>query len=89
MKRNNRFRHESLQSEDSIKTLLNALTDGIAKGKVVLEDENDAMVLEPHGLLRLKISASQDEDRSRLTVRISWKEEEDIPKGKNLKINKK
>lgn len=89
MKRNNRFRHESLQSEESIKGLLEALSDGLAKGKVVLEDENDSMILEPQGLLRLKISASQDEDRSRITVRISWKEEEDIPKGKNLKINNK
>ena len=89
MKRNNRFRHESLQDEKSIKELLTALSNGLAKGKIVLEDENDSMMLEPHGLLRLKISASQDEDRSRLTVRISWKEEDNIPKGKSLKINSK
>lgn len=89
MKRSNRFRHESLQSQDTIQTLLEALTKGLGEGKIVLEDEDDSMVMEPHGLLRLKISASQDEDRSRIDVRVSWKEEEDIPKDKNLKISGK
>ena len=89
MKRSNRFRHESLQSRDSIENLLKALTKGLADGKIVLEDEDDSMVMEPNGLLRLKISASQDEDRSRIDVRISWKEEQDLPKKKNVKIRSK
>lgn len=89
MKRSNRFRHESLQSRDSIENLLKALTKGLADGKVILEDEDDSMVMEPNGLLRLKISASQDEDRSRIDVRISWKEEQDLPKKKNVKIRSK
>jgi amphi-Trp domain-containing protein len=89
MKRSNRFRHESLQSQDSIQSLLKALTKGLADGKVVLEDEDDSMIMAPHGLLRLKISASQDEDRSRIDVRISWREEEDLPKNENLKIRSK
>jgi amphi-Trp domain-containing protein len=89
MKRSNRFRHESLQSQESIQNLMEALTKGLASGKVVFEDEDDSMLMEPQGLLRLKISASQDEDRSRIDVRISWKEEEDIPKDKNLKITSK
>jgi len=89
MKRNNRFSHESLQDESTIKNLLEALSNGLAKGKVVLEDGDDSMTLEPHGLLRLKVSANQDEDRSRISVRISWKEEDNLPKGKRLKINNK
>ncbi len=89
MKRSNRFRHESLQSRDSIENLLKALTKGLADGKVVLEDEDDSMVMEPNGLLRLKISASQDEDSNRIDVRISWKEEQDLPKKKNVKIRSK
>ena len=89
MKRSNRFRHESLQSRDSIENLLKALTKGLADGKVVLEDEDDTMVMEPNGLLRLKISASQDEDRSRIDVRITWREEQELPKNKNLKIRSK
>ena len=89
MKRSNRFRHESLQSRESIENLLKALTKGLADGKVILEDEDDAMVMEPNGLLRLKISASQDEDRSRIDVRITWKEEQEPPKNKDLKIRSK
>ncbi|MDV7338236.1 amphi-Trp domain-containing protein [Terasakiella sp. A23] len=89
MKHSNRFRHESLQSPDSIKGLLKALTNGIGKGKVVLEDDNGNMILEPEGLLHLKISANQDDDRNRINIKISWQGENNIPKKKDLKITDK
>ncbi len=89
MKQSSRFRHESLQSPDSIKGLLKALTQGIGKGKVVLEDDNGNMVLEPEGLLHLKISANQDDDRNRINIKISWQGENNIPEKKDLKITDK
>lgn len=89
MTQSTRFRHESLQSADSIKGLLKALTNGVAKGKIVLEDEDGNMVLEPEGLLHLKVSANQDNERSNITLRISWREENSLPKKKSLKINEK
>lgn len=89
MKQSSRFRHESLQTTDSIKSLLKALTQGIGKGKVVLEDEDGNMVLEPEGLLHLKISANQDDDHNRINIKISWQGEQNIPSKKELKISDK
>lgn len=71
----NSFRHESLQDQKSIQELLEAVTRGIAKGKVTFSDEDDKMVMKPEGLLHLKLTASQEDNRQRITIRISWEEE--------------
>jgi len=89
MKQNTRFRHESLQDRESVKRLLRALTTGIAKGKIVLEDEDGSLLMEPDGLLNLKISASQDDGKNRLNVRLTWQEDQAPPQKKNLKISTK
>ncbi len=86
MKHNGRFRHESLQDQDTIKNLLKAITSGIAEGEITLEDKNARLVMEPTGLLRVKIKASIDDDQNTLDIRISWQGEKDIAKDKSLKI---
>lgn len=89
MKQNTRFRHESLQDPDSIKALLKALTNGIARGKVVLEDEDGSMIMEPEGLLHLKMRAKQDDDHNSLSIKISWQGEQTVPEKKKIKISDK
>ncbi|OEJ65747.1 amphi-Trp domain-containing protein [Magnetovibrio blakemorei] len=86
MKNTGRFRHESLQDQDTIKSLLKAITSGIGEGKITLEDKNASLVMEPSGLLRIKIKASIDDDRNTLGIRISWQGEKDITKDKTLKV---
>ena len=71
-----RFKHESLQDTETIRELLKAITKGIAKGKLSLSDEDDEMIMEPEGLLNIKLSASQEENRNRLAIRISWQTED-------------
>ena len=56
----------------------------IAKGKVVFSDEDDRIVMEPEGLLQLKVTASQEDNRQRINVRISWQVEEDSNKKKRV-----
>jgi len=89
MKQSTRFRHESLQDQDTIQRLLRALTNGIGKGKVVLEDEDGTLVMEPGELITLKISADQDEDKSRLNIRLTWAEDRAPLKKKSIKIKGK
>ncbi|MBX2832515.1 MAG: amphi-Trp domain-containing protein [Rhodospirillales bacterium] len=81
-----KFRHDSLQDADSIKAILKAITTGLGKGKVVLSDDQDEIILKPEGLLNLKVSASQDEDRSSLTLRVSWHADRDVPKNRKLVV---
>ena len=84
------FRHESLQDRASVQAILKAITQGIAKGKLTLSDEEDEMVLNPDGLLQLKVSATQDADRHRINLRITWQAEEGkLKPGATLKVKTK
>ncbi len=78
----NSFRHESLQDRESIREILEAITRGIARGKVAFSDADDKMVMKPEGLLRLKLTASQEDSSQRINIRISWEVE-------NTKVRKK
>lgn len=89
MKQNSRFTHESLQDKNSIRELLKAISNGISKGKIILEDEDGVLTMEPDGLLHLKVTASQEDERNRLNIRITWQGESEVPKNKRLKIASK
>ena len=83
----NHFKHESLQDADTIRELLKAITKGIARGKLSFSDDDDEFIMEPQGLLNLKLTASQEENRNRLSIRISWQTEDDNKyKGKTLSV---
>ena len=75
-RKKNSFRHESLQNRDSIQAILNALTEGIAKGKVTFSDDDDNISMTPEGLLNLKLTVSQEENRNRINLRITWEDRE-------------
>lgn len=83
------FRHESLQDAKSIQAILKAVSQGLSKGRLNLSDEEDEMVLEPQGLLHLKLTANQEENRHRINLRISWQSEDEGPGKKHLKITSK
>ena len=88
--RDTRYRHESLQDSETIQQILKAVTRGIAKGKVSFSDDDDEIVMEPEGLLHLKLTAAKDESRHRISIRISWQVEEKIKKKrKALKVSTK
>jgi len=78
--RDTRFKHESLQDSDSIQQILKVITKGIGKGKVTFSDEDDEIVMEPEGLLQLKLTATREENRQRINIKISWQVEEEIQK---------
>jgi len=73
-RKKNSFRHESLQNRDSIQAILKALTEGIAKGKVSFSDDDDSISMTPDGLLNLKLIVSQEDNRNRINLRITWED---------------
>jgi len=83
-RKKNSFRHESLQNRDSIQAILQALTEGIAKGKLSFSDADDSISMAPDGLLNLKLVVSQEENRNRINLRITWedKKEEKLKKSR-------
>ena len=80
------FRHESLQDKDSIRDLLEAITQGIAKGKLTFSDGDNELVMEPEGLLRLKVTATRQDELQRVNLRISW-QAQDKPKKKQKRLS--
>ena len=87
MRRNKEsFKHESLQDSKSIQDILKALTKGIGKGKLTFSDEDGEILMEPEGLLNLKVTASQDETQNRVSIRISWQSEEKRKPTKPLSV---
>jgi len=76
------FRHQSLQDEKSIQDILKSITSGISKGKITFSDEDEKIVMRPEGLLDLKITASQEENRNRFNIRISWQVDDSREKRK-------
>ncbi|MES9844924.1 MAG: amphi-Trp domain-containing protein [Candidatus Sedimenticola sp. PURPLELP] len=83
----NSFRHESLQDTKTIQEMLKSITKGIAKGKLSFSDGDGEIVMEPDGLLNLKVTASQDETRNRINIRITWQAEEKTKQKKPLTVN--
>ncbi|MDF1692490.1 MAG: amphi-Trp domain-containing protein [Zhongshania sp.] len=82
----NSFRHESLQDAKTIQDLLKAITKGLARGRLSFSDDDGDIVLEPEGLLKIKVTASQDSHQERLDIRISWQTDDSQLATKTLKI---
>ncbi|CTQ67050.1 MULTISPECIES: amphi-Trp domain-containing protein [Stappiaceae] len=81
------FRHESLQSRKSIKALLEAVTKGIGKGELTLSDGDEEIVLEPGGLITVRVRAERSGGSNRIDLRLTWTETADTPKPKSdLKV---
>ncbi|WP_078121316.1 amphi-Trp domain-containing protein [Thiosocius teredinicola] len=81
------FRHESLQNRKTIQDILKAITKGLGKGKLTFSDEDGEIVLQPRDLLNLKVTASQDDSRNRITVRITWQDEDEVKSKKPLAVD--
>jgi amphi-Trp domain-containing protein len=83
------FRHESLQDAKTIKGVLKALTDGLASGKLSFSDADDSIELRPEGLMKLKITATQEDTFNRVNIRVTWQTEEKSKSNKVVKVKSK
>ncbi len=88
--RKSTFRHDSLQDSQSIQDILKSISNGLAKGKLTFTDEDDSIVMKPDGLLDLKVTATQESNKNRINIRISWqKDDDDKKKKKKLSVSSK
>ena len=86
MRRKESFKHESLHDAKSIQEIMKAVTKGIAKGRLSFSDEDGEILMEPEGLLNLKVTASQEETQNRVNIRITWQSEEKPKRRKPLSV---
>ncbi|HEB56088.1 MAG TPA: amphi-Trp domain-containing protein [Gammaproteobacteria bacterium] len=74
------FRHESLQDAKTIQELLKSVARGFARGELVFSDDEDEIIMQPEGLMNLKVTSNQEENRHRINIRITWQIKEDDKK---------
>ncbi|BFM50025.1 amphi-Trp domain-containing protein [Marinomonas sp. THO17] len=73
MKSKTEFKYEALLEADDVQDVLKALSKGLHKGKLSFSDEKEVTLnIEPKGLLRLKVTASDDEDSQQFEVKVRW-----------------
>jgi len=80
------FKHESLQDKKSIQDILKSIAKAVSKGELTFSDQNGEIVLEPKGLLNLKVSVKKQDNEQRLDLRISWKTEDKALKKSSLSV---
>jgi amphi-Trp domain-containing protein len=80
------FRHESLLDVDGMQDILKAINKGIARGSVTFTDEDDEIIMEPDGLMNLKLTATQEDGRNRINIRITWQGKEEKKARKTLLV---
>ncbi|TPE55298.1 amphi-Trp domain-containing protein [Maribrevibacterium harenarium] len=73
MKSKTEFKYEALLEKDDIQEVLKALSKGLGKGKMEFSDDKEGeLLLTPKGLLRLKVSAEEDEDTQQFEIKVRW-----------------
>jgi amphi-Trp domain-containing protein len=80
------FKHESLQDPESIQDILKSIAKALAKGELTFSDQDGEIILEPNGLLDLKVTAKKQDTEQRLDIRISWKTDDSTDKSRSLTI---
>ncbi|MBW6454000.1 MAG: amphi-Trp domain-containing protein [Methyloprofundus sp.] len=80
------FRHESLQDAQSIEKILAAISESLGKGKLKFSDEEDEIIFQPEGLMKLKLTAAQDGNEQRFNIKVSWQLDSDKLKNKTIKV---
>jgi amphi-Trp domain-containing protein len=68
------FEYESYQDLETIQKFLESLTQGFAKEQIVLSSGDDTIELQPKNLLKFSVSAKKKEDKTKLSIKISWKQ---------------
>ena len=68
------FEYASYQDLDTIQKFLESLNQGFAKERIVLNSGDDTIELEPKNLLKFSVRAKKKEDKTKLSIKISWKE---------------
>jgi amphi-Trp domain-containing protein len=76
-----KFIFESLQDIKSISSFLEAVTEGMQTGKILLSSSDECIEMHPNGLLHLSIKAKKKGSNNKISIKIEWKDT--LPQEKN------
>lgn len=67
------FEYVTLVDKNSIVTYLETLAEGFKTGNLTLKSPESEILLDPDGLLKLEISAKNKSGRSKISLKVTWK----------------
>ncbi len=68
--------HEALADRATVASYLRAIADGLESGKLSLQGEDVSLQLAPQRLVDFELDARRERGRSRIRVRLAWREEQ-------------
>lgn len=71
------FEYDSLQDRESIVKYLDAISEGFTRGRLIFGSEDERMILEPQGLIKLSIKVTDKNDKVKLSVKFTWTDREE------------
>ncbi|MBF0102107.1 MAG: amphi-Trp domain-containing protein [Desulfobacterales bacterium] len=80
------FDYDSYQDVDTIKDILTSLIEGFKKRQIVLKSDNNEITLHPQQLLQLSIRAKKSDDKSKISIKIEWKDTQKEMSQKTISI---
>jgi len=80
------FQHESIEDRDSVIKYLEMLSDGFRKGEIEFCSDRETITLKPSHLVNLEIKVKNQQQKSKLSLKISWKGHPPQKKDKGLLI---
>ncbi len=82
----NEFKHESIQDTESIVSYLQALCEGFQNKRLVLSSDEEQIVLEPQGLLKLAVRVKRKSGQNKFSFSLDWTESPEEEKVAPLRI---
>lgn len=74
-----RFKHESLQDNQSIVKYLEALGQGFAGGEITFTSDNESLALKPQGLINMEVECRRKSGEIKLSLKFRWAETDGEP----------
>jgi amphi-Trp domain-containing protein len=68
-----KFDYDAIEDTESVKTLLQALIEGLEKGSMILRSGDETLEMSPQRLVKFNLKARKRSDNSKLTIKIAWK----------------
>ncbi len=68
------FKHESYQDRESISNYIREILNGLEKGVLHFSDNNGETVINPEELMLLEIKVKKKGEKTRVSLKIEWKD---------------
>ena len=74
MSQDDKFEFESVQDCQTIQKYLQALQEGFAQGRIVLNSEGSEICMHPGGYMKFEVSVKKKGTDNKLGIKVSWKD---------------